>query len=138
MFLALTRGLIAAPVLPQRDDGVFDTFFWHKFCSDIPSGCLVFTDGSLLDGRMQKGVQSLGWAFVIITRSGDLVAAAFGVPPKWVDTIQCAELWAVQMALSHVAFPENCTQIATQFVKGSAVVPCGHNPRKEGMPECGR
>ena len=29
-----------------------------------------------------------------------------GTPPSWIDTIQNAELWAVQMALTHVVFPE--------------------------------
>ena len=72
----------------------------------MPPGCRVFTDGSLLDGRMQSGCQALGWAFVIIGPDGEMFAAAFGVPPEWVDTIQGAELWAVQMALLHAPFPD--------------------------------
>ena len=34
------------------------------------------------------------------------MCAAHGVPPKWVDSIQGAELWAVNMALQHVQCPE--------------------------------
>ena len=43
--------------------------------------------------------QALGWAFTIMTQDGEWVAAAHGLPPKWVDTIQGAELWAILMAL---------------------------------------
>jgi hypothetical protein len=106
MVLALTRGLFPAPKLPARDDQSFDTCVWFKFARDIPVGCVVFTDGSLIDGSLPRECQSLGWAFAVISSDGDLVAAAHGVPPRWVDTIQGAELWAVQMALQHVLFPE--------------------------------
>ena len=36
-----------------------------------------------------------------------MVAAAHGVPPAWVSTIQGAELWAFQMALHNVLFPSH-------------------------------
>ena len=52
-----------------------------------------------------QGVCILWLAFAVIDEVGDLVAAAFGVPPFWVDTIQGAELWAVQMTLAAVVFP---------------------------------
>ena len=104
--LAVTRGLFPALVLSSRAEEVFDTFIWEKQCLSIPCGCTVFTDGSLLDGSMPKQYQSLGWAFAVLSPEGVFIAAAYGTPPKWVDTIQGAELWAVQMALMHVAFPD--------------------------------
>ena len=104
--LAVTRGLFPAPACPVRDSSCFDTFEWHVECVDIPAGCVVFTDGSLIDGLLPNGWQSLGWAFAVVDCDGVLVAAAFGVPPRWLSTIQGAELWAVCMALQHVAFPE--------------------------------
>ena len=121
--LALTRGLVPHLCAPVRDDHLFDSFWWHKrpFHNHIPSGCLIFTDGSLIDGKLEKPYQSLGWAFVVITSDGVLVAAAYGVPPKWVDTIQGAELWAVQMALQTVQFPSklytdcNSVRLGVQF-----------------------
>mgnify|MGYP000585824270 FL=1 len=73
---------------------------------EIPNGCVVFTDGSLIDGKVRYGCQSLGWAFAIINDDGDLIAAAHGVPPQCISTIQGAELWAVRMAMLHVTFPE--------------------------------
>ena len=51
------------------------------------------------------GCQSLGWAFVVVDDEGNLIAAAYGVPPAWVDTIQGAELWAVRVALLCVVYP---------------------------------
>ena len=90
--LALIRGLFFAPSIPHRNENRFDTFTWFKHSDDIPLGCVIFTDGSLLDGSLPKGCQSLGWAFVVIDADGELVAAAYGVPPEWVDTIQGAEL----------------------------------------------
>eukprot|EP00973_Karenia_brevis_P080582 11180380-Karenia_brevis.AAC.1 len=50
--------------------------------------------------------QRLGWAFAAYDDQGNLLAAARGVPPKWVDTIQGAELWAVQMATADILAPE--------------------------------
>ena len=90
---------------PPRDDSQFDSFFWHTPSADIPIGCTVFTDGSLLDNKLPKGWLALGWAFALVDDHGDLLAAAYGVPPRWVDTIQGAELWAVQMAMLHGLFP---------------------------------
>jgi hypothetical protein len=97
--------LFFAPSIPHRNKNRFDTFTWFKHSDDIPLGCVIFTDGSLLDGSLPKGCQSLGWAFVVIDADGELVAAAYGVPPEWVDTIQGAELWAVRVALLCAAFP---------------------------------
>ena len=41
----------------------------------------------------------------VIDADGELVAAAYGVPPEFVDTIQGADLWAVRVALLCAAFP---------------------------------
>ena len=127
MFLSFTRGLFPATKAPHRDPDLFDTFDWvdlicdapagwdpNVFDSfnwvrtkrDIPTGCVVFTDGSLLDGLLPDGWKSLGWAFAIVSQAGVVVAAAKGVPPRWVDSIQGAELWAAMMALQHAPLPE--------------------------------
>ena len=72
----LTRGLYPSPKVPHRHEGRFDTFVWHTEPRTMPSGCRVFTDGSLLDGDLGKEFASLGWAFAVIDEVGDLVAAA--------------------------------------------------------------
>ena len=104
VLLAFTRGLVRLPEVVERRNDAFDTFTWLKQAYSIPSGCVIFTDGSLLDGKLPEGHQALGWAFAVIGPEGDFIAAAYGVPPRWINTIQGAELWAVQMALSHVTF----------------------------------
>ncbi len=121
---ALARGLFPAPFIPNRGEELFDTFVWVKQSVDVPIGCIVFTDGSLIDSKLPSGCQSLGWSFLVINGSGDLIASANGVPPKWVDTIQGAELWAVRMALLSVAFPEalytDCDSVRSGVRKGPA------------------
>ena len=105
--LGLTRGLCPALNLLDRSDSEYDTFTWYARPSgELPLGARLFTDGSLIDGKVRYGCQSLGWAVLVTNATGDLIASATGVPPRWVDTIQGAELWAVRMALLHVAFPD--------------------------------
>jgi len=104
--LAVTRGLFPAPLLPKRDEDRFDTFHWDKQAYSIPSGCVVFTDGSRLDADLPREHQAFGWAFAVLDPDGSLVVSAFGTPPRWIDTIQGCELWAVHMALQHATFPE--------------------------------
>ena len=105
--LALTRSLVRAPAIPARRESAYDSFIWHKQTFSVPSGCVVFTDGSLQDRKLPDGCQALGWAFAVVGPEGEYMSAAYGVPPKWLTTIQGAELWAVQMALQHVTFPES-------------------------------
>ena len=51
MRFCLTRGMCPAPSLPERFSQEYNTFHWSIMPSaDLPSGCRVFTDGSLLDG----------------------------------------------------------------------------------------
>ena len=84
---------------------MYDTFTWHTQHTVFPIGSSVFTDGSLLDNAFPDGWQAVGWAFAVLDDNGTLIAVAYGVPPKWVDTIQGAELWAVSMAVDHVITP---------------------------------
>ena len=82
-------------------------FDWFREPGEVPNGCVVFTDGSLIDGRVVYGCQSLGWAFAIINDGGDFVGAAHGVPSQWISDIQEAKTWAVRVAMLHVTLPEN-------------------------------
>ena len=107
----LTRGLCPALNPLHRPESDYDTFSWfarpaasYGFGRDMPAGAKIFTDGSLLDGGW-AGYHALGWAFVAINEYGEVLAAAYGVPPQWVDSIQGAELWAVHMALQTIDMP---------------------------------
>ena len=120
--LALTRGLFPREGAPVRDQTLFDTFAWVRQAYEIPSGCLVFTDGSLLDNKLPRECHALGWAFAVVTVSGELIASANGVPPRWVNTIQGAELWAVLKALQSVTFPSglytDCDTVRSGVARG--------------------
>ena len=74
----LTRGLFPADALPERGDDLFDTFAWVKQVYSIPSACLVFTDGSLLDNKLPKDCHALGWSFSVFTADGEHVAQPKG------------------------------------------------------------
>eukprot|EP00973_Karenia_brevis_P087305 12104536-Karenia_brevis.AAC.1 len=122
MHFGLTRGLCPAPEVEGRDDAAYDTFHWHsKPAGDTPLNCRIFTDGSLLDGRW-KGCEALGWSYVVLDEDDNLISAAFGAPPKWVDSIQGAELWAVQVALATALFPKalftDCQTVQTGVRRG--------------------
>lgn len=71
---ALVRGMNALPVIADRPDNDFDTFHWH---TDIPPGCSVYSDGSLLDAKFGLGLHALGWAFAVFDDWDNLVAAAY-------------------------------------------------------------
>ena len=57
----------------------------------------VYTDGSRLDGPSQLLARN-GWAFVVINDDGELIAAASGIPPDWIEDIPATETWALFQA----------------------------------------
>ena len=116
--LGITRAMCPAPNLLERAESQYDTFSWHaRPKGELPFGARPFTDGSLVDASWE-GYQALGWAFVAIDSEGKVLAAAFGVPPRWVDTIQGAELWAVHMALQTVFLPQELFTDCQTIQKG--------------------
>ena len=121
----LTRGLCPAPLVPSREASAFDTFHWHVRPDEPPINATIFTDGSLLDGTLGvPAAAALGWSFVALDGNDHVLAAAYGVPPRWVDTIHGAELWAVQMALQTGVFVEavvtDCKSVQLGAGKDSA------------------
>ena len=120
--LQLTRGLVPTPRVERAPPNEHGTFDWHI----APDGPLVasqlFTDGSLMDSALGDICPSLGWGFVALDDCGNVLAAACGVPPPWVTTIQGAELWAIQVAVTSVAFPgtiyTDCQTVQAGFERG--------------------
>ena len=119
-----TRALVPLPaaIVPPRPRE--STFVWTtRPRSGVATG-VVYTDGSLLDGGFKlAGLCSrLGWALVVRSAEGEIVAAAHGVPPGWVDSIQGAELWAVRMATAHTEFCASyrvdCETVQKGFSRG--------------------
>ena len=63
----------------------------------------IYSDASGLDGRW--GLGRMGWAFAIVRpNAAEVVAAASGVPPWWVDSVPKAEAWALLMSLRNSEF----------------------------------
>ena len=56
------------------------------------------------EAALEGGCVALGWSCVILRLAREVIAAARGCPPGYVDTIYGAELWAVQMVVIR-AFP---------------------------------
>ena len=57
----------------------------------------MYSDGSRLDGPSQLLARN-GWAFVAFDSAGQMIAAANGVTPRWIDDIPGVEAWALTQA----------------------------------------
>jgi len=107
--LLLTKGLMAlkVEVPPPSEDGWFKWLMpLDKYeCRDLR----WFIDGSALDGPHQLTTR-LGFAIVVTSFEGQLVAYAFGCPPAWVRDAPGAEAWALLMvAESNAQLPHVVT-----------------------------
>ena len=66
----------------------------------------VYPDGSLLDGIAPELART-GWACVVMSDDGEVIAAAYGVPPPWVKGIEGEEAWALHQG-SGFTIPDEC------------------------------
>ena len=95
-------------------------------------------DGSLLDNdvRYEGWCAALGWAFVVLDPDGQVVAAAMGCPPAWVDSIYGAELWAL-LKVAEVAMPSgvdvlaDCQSVQVDSSRGIKSATGRHSPKEE-------
>jgi len=124
--LWFTRALRRSPLykVPARD--CEESFEWVKEPDDGLLEGDVYTDGSLMDNdpEFEGSCRALGWSFVVLGPEGQVVAAARGCPPAYIDTIYGAELWAVQMvvtrALAGMArIVTDCESVQTGCKQGS-------------------
>ena len=88
--MALERALFPVPFTRVPAHAKHASFHWVKRPRDDLIQACFFADGSLLDGP-SKLLGRCGWAFVAISPSGHVVAAAYGVPPPWISCIPGAE-----------------------------------------------
>ena len=95
---AWERGLMVRPPLPKRKQSKVETFNWHVRPPQLPVHGNVYPDGSFLDGITVETGRG-GWAFSVLNDEGVVVAAAYGVPPPWVQGIEGAEAWALFQSL---------------------------------------
>ena len=99
--LLLDRALVAPVDVSLHPQSFEDSFEWtvRPDGGVVPHGTTVYLDGSMLDGP-DRLVGRTGWGFCALDERGQVVAAAFGVPPWWVQDIHGAELWALYVAMS--------------------------------------
>ncbi len=111
--LWFTRGLgrSAFTALDRQTQG--ETFVWLLRPREGLVVGKVYTDGSLLDSdiRYEGWCAALGWTFVVLDPDGQVVAAAMGCPPAWVESIYGAELWAL-LKVAEVAMPSGVDVLA--------------------------
>ena len=95
--LLQTRGIlalrVAAPPRPEQD-----TFEWLQAPPEDDQQVTWYIDGSAQAGRW-RGLQTLGFGIVGISRNGAPVACGRGVPPAWVHNAAGVEAWALAVVL---------------------------------------
>ena len=71
----------------------------------------IYSDASRLDGNR---VGRAGWAFAVVQPgTAEVVAAASGVPPRWVESVPKSEAWALMMAVR-----------VAEFIGSTATIDC--------------
>ena len=133
------RGLTIRPTEPLRRKSPVETFNWHIKPRQLPIVGHVYPDGSSRDGPIPE-LERCGWAFAIVDDSGELIAAAYGVPPPWITDIGGSEAWGLFQALLVTLPPlckywPDCLPVKTAVEKGAAMALDPRNPlaRVHGM-----
>ena len=105
---ALDQSAVAGVPQPLLES----TFHW---VSQEGSGGIegdLYTDASRLDGNSRVG--RIGWAFAVVRPgTAEILAAAKGVPPRWINSVPKAEAWALLMAVR-----------VTEFLGATATLDC--------------
>ena len=132
---AWERALVARPPLPRRRKSEVETFVWHVKPKSMPIKGIIYSDGSARDDPIKELVRC-GWAFVVVDEEGQVIAAAYGLPPPWIDDIGGAEIWGLRQAML-VTTPcspawVDCLPVLTAVEKGMQVANDPRNPLVRG------
>ena len=104
---AWERALVPRPPLPRRRQSPAETFTWHVKPATVPVNGRVYSDGSWRDAKFHELPRG-GWAFVIIDANCNTMAAAYGVPPPWIEGIEGVEAWGHTRACSTRSRTQAC------------------------------
>ena len=124
------RAMAVRPPAPVVRPSKVGTFWWHVRPRELPVQGIVYPDGSELDARVPE-MSRTGWAFVITSEDGVVLAAAYGVPPPWITDIGGAESWALFQSTSCTIpalckYWPDCLPVKQAVAKG---VKAATNPR---------
>jgi hypothetical protein len=104
-----TRGMLALLVQAPLLDEAEAVRWLLPLPEDLPPDARWYVDGS----EMNKGcilTVSLGSGLVVTAASGELIACALAIPPRWVKHASGAEAWSLYLALrSTVTSPKVTT-----------------------------
>ena len=82
-----------------------------------------YTDSSMIGGRC-TALRAMGFAIVVVARSGELLGYGFGEPPSRIATAAAAQLWAIQTVLALCPctpqIKADCLPILTTAAVGTA------------------
>ena len=131
--------MVPRPPLPKRGRAKNETFHWRVKPTSSPVVGRVYLDGSLRDGIAPE-LGKEGWGFAILDDEGEVLAAAYGIPPPWLHGIEGAEAWGLYQSLL-ITIPQQCTYwpdclpVVRAMWKGAAVAADPKNPlaRVHGM-----
>ena len=129
--ICIERALFPNLAATIRQPSSEATFHWQLKPPDGTFSGTVYTDGSRLDGP-HNDLARLGWAFVVIDSENTITAMAYGVPPRWIDSIPGAEAWAIlqaaMLAEPGTSYKIDCQPCVTAIHKGRAHATAGHRP----------
>ena len=84
---AWERALAPRPPLPKRGRAKHETFHWKVKPRSLPVTGRVYPDGSMLDGIAPELARE-GWGVAVLDDDGNVLAAAYGIPPPWLRGIE--------------------------------------------------
>ena len=126
-----TKGLVCVKV-PAYKRFPNGTFSWLSEAPDVSRTDLVwYTDGSTSNPTCPE-LSRLGFAIVVVSDAGDLVAFGAGVPPSHVTDSGMAETWAVWIVLEMCSVTPriitDCLGILNTARSGTALATTGRSP----------
>ena len=129
----LTTGFLVLR-LPKPDTSKRGSFTWHKGPPDEDTDTedlRWYIDGSAMDPNWPQ-ITACGYAIVVATRGGRLVAWGSGIPPDTVDSSAAAEAWALLDCLQSThnlpRVTTDCASLRSTAAAGKAKATDASNP----------
>ena len=73
---------------------------WRVQPDSLPVKGTIYSDGSARDGPIKELVRC-GWSFAVVDDDGRVIAAAYGLPPPWIEDIGGQKCGAIPSDAGH-------------------------------------